>query len=108
MSAPRMFDQETRDRAVRMHRDRRGTDPGESMIASRRHLGCLLGSSSETLRGWGEREEVNAGERPGVPDSESETVRVLRNENAEPRRANENLKVACAFFAKAGLDRRLL
>ena len=107
MSAPRKFDQETRDRAVRMYRERRRTDHQESMIAARRHVGGLLGINSETLRGWIEREEVNAGERPGVPDTESETVRALRKENAELKRANEILKVASAFFAQAELDRRL-
>jgi len=35
MPAPRKYDQETRDRAVRLHRVRRKSDPAESMIASR-------------------------------------------------------------------------
>ena len=107
MAKQRKYDQETRDRSVRMYRERRRTDPGESMIASRRHVGGLLGISPETLRGWIEREEVNAGERRGVPDAESDTVRALRKENAELKRANEILRVASAFFAQAELDRRL-
>jgi len=36
MPAPRKYDQETRDRAVRMYQDRRQTHPGESAIQSRR------------------------------------------------------------------------
>jgi len=107
MPASRKYDQETRDRAVRMYRERRKTDPGESQVGSRKHVGGLLGINAETLRGWIEREEVNAGQRPGVPDVESETVRALRKENAELKRANEILKVASAFFAQAELDRRL-
>ncbi len=107
MPAPRKFDQETRDRAVRMYRERRNTDSGESMMASRKHVGGLLGINSETLRGWIERAEVNSGARPGVGDVESETIRALRKENAELKRANEILKVASAFFAQAELDRRL-
>ena len=35
MPAPRKYDQETRDRAVRLYRERRKSDPAESMIASR-------------------------------------------------------------------------
>ena len=97
MAKQRKFDQETRDRAVRMYRERRRTDPQESMIASRRHVGGLLGIGSETLRGWIEREEVNAGERPGVPDSESETVRTLGKGKPGLKRANEILKVASAY-----------
>ena len=107
MPAPRKYDQETRDRAVRLYLERRKSDPAESMIASRRHVGGLLGVSPETLRGWIEREEVNTGIRPGVSDTESEQIRALRKENAELRRANEILKVASAFFAQAELDRRL-
>ncbi len=94
MPAPRKYDQETRDRAVRLYWERCKSDPAESMIASRRHVGGLLGLNPETLRGWIEREEVNAGTRPGVSDTDSEQVKALRKENAEPRRANEILRVA--------------
>jgi transposase-like protein len=77
------------------------------MLASRKHVGGLLGINSETLRGWIERVEVNTGVRLGVTDAESETIRALRKENAELKRANDILKVASAFFAQAELDRRL-
>ena len=77
------------------------------MIASRKHVGALLGLNSETLRGWIEREEVNDGQRPGVTDEQSAELRALRKENAELRRANEILRTASAFFAQAELDRRL-
>ena len=36
MPAPRKYDQETRDRAVRMFRERRQAHPAESAIESRR------------------------------------------------------------------------
>jgi hypothetical protein len=39
MHAPRKYDQETRDRAVRMYRERTNSDPAESMMASRKHVG---------------------------------------------------------------------
>ena len=39
MPAPRKYDQETRDRAVRMFLERRGAHPGESAIESRRQVG---------------------------------------------------------------------
>lgn len=94
MPAPRKYDPETRDRAVRMYRERRNSHPAESMMASRKHVGGLLGINSETLRSWIERAEVNAGVRPGVSDAESETFRALRKENAELKRANDILKVA--------------
>src|SRR5579884_3301412 len=97
MPAPRKYDQETRERAVRFYEERRRDHPGESAIESRRRVGELLGINPGTLRGWIERAEVDAGTRPGVSVKD----------NAELRRANEILKTASAFFAQAELDRRL-
>ncbi|TFV53904.1 IS3 family transposase, partial [Geodermatophilus sp. DF01-2] len=48
MSAPRKFDSETRDRAVRMYADR--VRDGESKLAARRKVGELLGVNPATLR----------------------------------------------------------
>jgi hypothetical protein len=41
MPAPRKYEQETRDRAVRMYQDRR-RDPAESALQARRRMGELL------------------------------------------------------------------
>jgi transposase-like protein len=107
MSAPRKFDQEIRDRAVRMYRDRLEQD-GDSKLGARRHVGALLDVNQATIRNWVEEAERRAGARPAtVRVAESEEVRALRRENAELRRANEILKTASAFFAQAELDRRL-
>ena len=107
MPAPRKYDQETRDRAVRMYQDRRRDFPAESALAARRRVGELLDVKAETLRGWIERAEIDAGERPGVLSSVEVRIKELERENAELRRANEILKTASAFFAAAELDRRL-
>jgi transposase len=64
-------------------------------------------SSPETLRGWIERAEIDAGERPGVPSATEARIKELERENAELRRANEILKTVSAFFAAAELDRRV-
>ncbi len=107
MAAPRKYDQETRDRAVRMYQERRQAHPGESAIESRRQVGVLIDVHSETLRGWIERVEVDAGARPGTTtDEHSELIR-LRREVGELRRANDILRTSAAFFAAAELDRRL-
>jgi transposase len=105
--APRKYDQETRDRAVRMYQDRRRDLPDESMLEARRRVGELLDVKPETLRGWIEQREIDAGQRPGVPTSVEARIKELERENAELRRANEILKTASAFFAQAELDRRL-
>jgi transposase len=107
MPAPRKYDQETRDRAVRMYQDRRRDFPAESALQARRRVGELLDVKPETLRGWIERVEIDAGERAGVPSSVEGRIKELERENAELRRANEILKTASAFFAAAELDRRL-
>ena len=107
MPAPRKYDQETRDRAIRMYADRQRDFPEESMLESRRRVGELLDIKPETLRGWIERKEIDVGQRPGVPTSVEVRIKELERENAELRRANEILKTASAFFAQAELDRRL-
>ena len=108
MSAPRKFDQEMRDRAVRMYRDRLEQHQ-ESKLAARRQVGALLDINQATIRNWVEDAERREGTRAGSGPRavESEEVRALRRENAELRRANDILKTASAFFAQAELDRRL-
>jgi transposase len=105
VSAPRKFDSETRQRAVRMYADR--VRDGESKLGARRKVGKLLGVNPATLRNW--IESAEKADRPVEPSGLSladENAR-LKKENAELRRANEILKTASAFFAQAELDRRL-
>ena len=105
MSAPRKYDQEFRDRAVRMYRERLD-EPGETKRGARRYVGALLDLNPETLRNW-----VEAGERAETGRTptarEAEEVRALKRRVAELERANEILKTSAAFFAQAELDRRL-
>lgn len=104
MSAPRKYDQEFRDRAVRMYRDR--LEEGEqSQLGARRYVGGLLDLNPATLRNWVEEAERTAGGRPARV-SESEEVRALKKRVAELERANDILKTSAAFFAQAELDRR--
>ena len=106
MSGSRKYDQETRDRAVRLYQERRRDHTGESAVESRRRVGELLDIRPEILRGWVERAEIDAGARAGVTSVEHSEIVRLRKENAELRRANEILKTASAFFAAAELDRK--
>ena len=107
MPAPKKYDAETQERAVRMYRDRLDEHCG-SKVAARRHVGELLDIAPATLRNWIEREETR--QAPGTPSETpdvSDEVARLRREVAELRRANEILKTASAFFAAAEVDRRL-
>lgn len=108
MSAPRKYDQEFRDRAVGMYRDRLA-EPGESKLGARRHVGVLLDLNQATLRNWVEDAERAEGQRgPAASrNSDSDEVRALKKRVAELERANEILKTSAAFFAQAELDRRL-
>ena len=101
------YDQETRDRALRMFYERREEAPNEPVRASLRRLHELIGIPPDTIRGWVDRARVDAREKPGVSTAEREEIMALRKEVAELRRANDILKTASAFFAAAELDRRL-
>ena len=107
MSAPRKYDQEFRDRAVRMYRDRLA-EPGETKLGARRHVGSLLDLNQATLRNWIEDRLAGDGTAAGSGRrTESDEVRALKKRVAELERTNEILKTSAAFFAQAELDRRL-
>lgn len=105
MSTRRKYDQESRERAVRMYLDRYG-EGDVSKRAARIEVGELLGISEQTLRNW-VRTQVGEGATPAATESLDEENTRLRRENAQLRRANEILRTASAFFASAELDRRL-
>ena len=67
----------------------------------------MIDVQSETMRGWIERAEVDAGTRPGITTDEHAELIRLRREVGELRRANDILSTSAAFFAAAELDRRL-
>ena len=56
MSAPRKYDQETRDRAVRMYQDRLA-EGGISQLKAREEVGGLLDIDQSTLRNWIRQQE---------------------------------------------------
>ena len=103
MARPSSYPRELRERAVRMVQESKA-DYGSEFEAIRSIAAKLGIGSSETLRKWVRRAQVDAGERPGMSTEESEQIKALKRENAELRRANEILKSAASFFA-AELDR---
>lgn len=105
MAAPRNYDDENRARAVRMVQDR-VREHKDSQVGACRHVGELLGINPAMLRNWVEKDEVDAGQRPGTPTEVSQELAALRRENAELKRACEILKTASAFFAAAEPERR--
>jgi transposase-like protein len=65
-----------------------------------------IGCAAETLRSWVRQAERDAGQRPGLRTDERARLKQPERENVELRRANEILRLASAYFAKAELDRR--
>jgi transposase len=105
MARTSRYSQEVRERAVRMvfeHRDEYGSE-WEAICSIAEKIGC----SSETLRKWVRRIEVDTGRREGLTSEERARMKELERENRELRRANEILRKASAYFAQAELDRRL-
>ena len=103
MARPSKYPPELKERAVRLVFESK--DEYSSEFEAIRSIAAKLGiGSSETLRKWVRRAEVDGGTRPGKTSAEIAEIRALKKEVSELRRANEILKSASAFFA-AELDR---
>lgn len=97
MVAKKKYPDEPRERVVRLYRE---SDP-QPVIGK---LAERLNVHPEALRGWIRQDQADRGERTDRPSTEMvEENRGPRKEVAEPRRVNEILKTASAFFA-SGLD----
>jgi transposase len=103
MARPSKYPLELRERAVRLVLESKEDYPSE--FEAIRTIASKLGiGSSETLRKWVRRAEVDGGTRAGRTSQEIAEIKALKKEVSELRRANEILKSASAFFA-AELDR---
>lgn len=97
VSRPRQYSDQTRERAVRLFRQRIVGDER----TERERLQTVadqLGMSRETVRRWVHQSEVEEGERPGVPSAAE--VAELRRRNAELEATVQILKAATSFFAR--------
>ena len=65
-------------------------------------MGCTPG----TLRKWVRQAEIDTGKSARVSTEEQQRIKALERELSELCRANEILRSATAFFAKAEFDRR--
>ena len=103
MARPSKYPPELKERAVRLVVESKEEYPSE--FEAIRSIAAKLGiGSSETLRKWVRRAEIDGGTRPGKTTAEIAEIRELKKEVTELRRANEILKSASAFFV-AELDR---
>jgi transposase len=104
MPRPTRFSPEVRVRAVRMVMEHETAH--DSQWAAITSIAEKIGCTAETLRKWVRQAERDAGTRPGLTTEERERLKQLEREVFELRRANEILRLASAYFAKAELDRR--
>ncbi len=98
------YSPEVRERAVRLVLT--GEHEHKSRWAAVQSVASKIGCTSETLRSWVNKMEVDSGVKPGVSSQEAARVKELERENRELKRANEILRKAAAFFAQAELDRK--
>lgn len=104
MGKANRFSPEVRERAVRLVGEQ--ADGAESQWAAIRSVAAKIGCSAETLRSWVRNAERDRGARSGLTTSEREEFKALQRENRELKKANEILRLASAYFAKAELDRK--
>ena len=104
MEKTQRYSPESRERAVRLVNEQEGAH--DSQWAAIRSVAEKIGCTAETLRTWVRQAERDQGKRPGLTTSEREQLKLLEKENKELKRANEILRLASAYFAKAELDRK--
>ena len=88
---------EVRERAVRMVLN--GEGQHESRWAAIVSLSAKIGCTPQTLNEWGEKVEVDTGQRGGITTEMAEKMKALERENHELKQANEILHKASAYFA---------
>ena len=104
MGKENRFLPEVKERAVRLvYEQQKETESQWAAICS---VASKIGCSAETLRHWIRKEEINTGKREGLTTAEREELKRLQKENRELKKANEILRLASAYFAKAELDRQ--
>ena len=103
MTKVKKYSQEVRERAVRLVFEHQ--EEYASQWAAISSISQKIGCTPETLRSWVRRAERDTGRRPGLTTDERARLKDLERENRELKRANEILRKASAYFARAELDR---
>jgi transposase len=84
---PQKYPEELRERAVRMVFEIREQSGEKHGVITR--VARELGIGTESLRGWVNQAEVDAGGRPGTSSADAQRIAELEHDNRELRRAND-------------------
>ena len=77
------FSPEVRERAVRMVQEHSADYP--SLGAAAQSIAPKIGCTPETLIEWLKREQIDAGQRPGMTSADAQRIKDLERENKELR-----------------------
>lgn len=99
------FSPKVRARTVRMVMEHEAEHTSRWAAVS--SIAAKIGCSAHTLHEWVRKAEVDSGKRAGLPSDVAEKMKALERENRELRQANEILRKASAYFARAELDHPL-
>jgi transposase-like protein len=97
------FSPEVQEREVRLVLEQ--TKEHSSQWAAITSVAVKIGCTAETLRRWVRQAEADQGRGTGLTTDERELLKQLQRENRELKRANEILRAASVYFAKAEFDR---
>ena len=103
MGEQKRYPKELRERAVRLVKEQ--TSEHDSEWQTIESVAQKIGCASETLRRWIRLADCHQGESDQPTTDSQARIKQLEKENRELRKANEILKLASAYFAKAELDR---
>jgi transposase len=95
---PEAYPPELKERAVKMAQDAIAAQGGQRFGVVTR-VAKQLGIGTESLRGWLNQAEIDAGSRPGTSSADAARIAELEREVRDLRRANDILKAASVFFA---------
>lgn len=104
MAKQTRYPKEFKQRAVRLVFEQEKEH--SSQWAAISSVAVKMGCTQETLRRWVRQAEIDQGKGEGLTTAEREELKQLKKENKELKRANEILRLASAYFAKAELDRQ--
>ena len=95
---PKPYPQEFRDDVVKVARSRPEGVTLEQIAAD-------FGIHPMTLSGWMKKAAIEAGERPGTTESESDELRAMRRRVRLLEQENEVLRRAAAYLGQANLPK---